>query len=628
MFTHVSKFVIVLAFLSLVLSQTSFAQNNQKIAPPTEVKYSGSSSTNDLQSLTSEKPQEVQFSAQKQNLLNQLEEARSSNNLLKKEMIESQLNQLDGHTTVNLVEDPNVRGGAVVHNGNGNEGDVTYSLITSAAIWASATQTTPANFPVPGVIWVGTNIYSSGGDTCKIYSSTNGGQTFNFAYIFYFTGNADFRPNELDLELMYDGSVVWIYGITGYTDAAGRTFSLLFRFNTTTSAFSAYTLLWPGNATTTNLYYNPRLTSDNSNYTSATYLYLSNSFDSTAGATHINRQKYAHITNPFVASPTIDYTQTSINNGGFYWNTSGLPAGTYLWTDIAYLRTSTSANRIITVYNVPGSSNYNLYLAWSDDFGATVTGNSSITEANIDYGARMVFNGGAAIYSGMIAYVRQFSGTDWDPYYRSTTDAGTTWTGGYIDGSSNRTHTVDIVAPRSINNMFKVGYDQDSATSNYAFYTGGNATSWNLPSARAVSPGGVDSSFTKVIAGFKNGGGDDCFSLYSVGNGTNLYSSRLCFIATGIQNSNEVPKVYSLSQNYPNPFNPSTTIKFDIPKQGVVKLTVFDILGNEVATLENGTMQAGSYIVDFNTTNLSSGVYFYKLTSGNFTDTKKMLLIK
>jgi hypothetical protein len=625
---HYSKIAILLVVISFTMFQTLLAQNNQKIVPPTEIKYSGSSSTNDVQTLTSEKPAEVQFSEQKQSLLNQLEEARSTNNLLKKELVESQLNKLDGHTQVNLVENPNVLGGAVTHNGGGNEGDLTYSLITSAAIWASATQTTPANFPAPGVIWVGTNIYASGGDTCKIYSSTNGGQTFNFLYTFYFTGNADFRANELDLELMYDGSAVWIYGITGYTDAASRTFSLLFRFNTTTNAFNAYTLLWPGNATTTNLYYNPRLTSDNSNYTSATYLYLSNSFDSTAGATHINRQKYAHITNPFAATPTIDYSQTNVNNGGFYWNTSGLPAGTYLWTDIAYFRTSTSANRIITIYNVPGSSNYNLYLAWSDDYGVTVTGNSSIAEANIDYGARIVFNGGASIYSGMIAYVRQFSGTDWDPYCRSTTDGGTTWTAGYIDGTSKRARTVDIVAPRSISNSFKIAYVQDSATSNYSYYTGGNLTSWNQPTSRSVSPGGADTSFTKAIAGFKNGGGDDCFSLYSTGNGTNLYSSRLCFIATGIQNSNEIPKVFSLSQNYPNPFNPTTSIKFDIPKQGIVKLSVYDVLGNEVATLENGSMQAGTYIVDFNTTNLSSGVYFYKLTSGNFTDTKKMLLIK
>jgi hypothetical protein len=629
MFTKYSRFIIVLISFSLVLSQTLFAQNNQKVTPPTEVYYSNSSSTNDVQSLTKEQPKQVEFSAQKQDLLKQLEDARSTNNTAKKERVENLLNQLDGHTQVTLVEDPNIHGGAVVHNSGTPEDNFTTGLIVSGGIWSSATQTTPSTFPAPGVIWVASNIYAAGGDTCKIYSSTNGGQTFTYSYYYFFGGNMDFKPNELDIELVYDGTTTWIYGVAGYADlVANRTYSILFRFNTTTSAFNGYVLNWPGSATTTNLYYNPRLTSDNSNYTSATYLYLSCSFDSTAGATHVNRQKYAHITNPFAVTPTIDYAQTSVNNGGFYWNTSGLAAGTYLWTDIAYFRTSTSGNRIITLYNVPGSANYGLYLAWSDDFGVTVTGNSSIAETNVDYGARMVFNGGTGIYSGMIAYVRQFSGTDWDPYYRSTTDGGTTWTAGYIDGSSNRARTVDIVAPRSTNNSFKVAYVQDSATSNYAFYTGGNATGFTSPSHLTVSPAGADSVYTKAIAGFKNGGGDDCFLLYSMGSGTNVYGSRLCQSLVGIQNNSEIPKVYSLSQNYPNPFNPTTSIKFSLPKAGIVKLAVYDILGNEVMTLQNGTMQAGNYILDFNTSNLSSGVYFYKLTADNFTDTKKMMLIK
>ena len=115
----------------------------------------------------------------------------------------------------------------------------------------------------------------------------------------------------------------------------------------------------------------------------------------------------------------------------------------------------------------------------------------------------MVFNGGATNYNGMIAYVRQFSGTDWDPYYRSTTDGGTTWTNGYIDGSSNRTRQVDIVAPRGAANLFKVAYDQDSASGNFAFYTGGNGTSWSSPSHLAISPNGADSVFAKCIAALK-----------------------------------------------------------------------------------------------------------------------------
>ncbi len=88
------------------------------------------------------------------------------------------------------------------------------------------------------------------------------------------------------------------------------------------------------------------------------------------------------------------------------------------------------------------------------------------------------------------------------------------------------------------------------------------------------------------------------------------------------------PKTYSLEQNFPNPFNPSTIIRFSIPEQGLVTLKVFNILGEEVATLINTEMTTGTYEVDFRATDVSSGIYFYTLTSGNFISTKKMIVLK
>jgi hypothetical protein len=89
-----------------------------------------------------------------------------------------------------------------------------------------------------------------------------------------------------------------------------------------------------------------------------------------------------------------------------------------------------------------------------------------------------------------------------------------------------------------------------------------------------------------------------------------------------------VPDKYSLSQNYPNPFNPTTNIKYQIANNGFVTLKVYDILGNEVATLVNEKKSAGYYEVTFDASNYPTGVYFYKLTTDNFTETKKMLMIK
>ncbi|HZW40437.1 MAG TPA: T9SS type A sorting domain-containing protein [Ignavibacteriaceae bacterium] len=85
---------------------------------------------------------------------------------------------------------------------------------------------------------------------------------------------------------------------------------------------------------------------------------------------------------------------------------------------------------------------------------------------------------------------------------------------------------------------------------------------------------------------------------------------------------------YSLEQNYPNPFNPSTKIKYAVPKQGLVSIRVYDILGKEVVHLVNKDMNAGEYEVDFNGSSLSSGIYFYQIQTGSYLETKKMLLIK
>ncbi|MBV6477991.1 MAG: hypothetical protein HGGPFJEG_00737 [Ignavibacteria bacterium] len=99
--------------------------------------------------------------------------------------------------------------------------------------------------------------------------------------------------------------------------------------------------------------------------------------------------------------------------------------------------------------------------------------------------------------------------------------------------------------------------------------------------------------------------------------------------ATGVSNTiTTIPSDFNLSQNYPNPFNPSTTINFAIPSTGLVTLKVYDVVGKEVASLVNEVKNAGNHSVKFNASGLSSGVYFYRLQTGDFVDTKKMFLLK
>ncbi|MBK8549767.1 MAG: T9SS type A sorting domain-containing protein [Ignavibacteria bacterium] len=96
----------------------------------------------------------------------------------------------------------------------------------------------------------------------------------------------------------------------------------------------------------------------------------------------------------------------------------------------------------------------------------------------------------------------------------------------------------------------------------------------------------------------------------------------------GISESNEIPSSFKLSQNYPNPFNPSTKISFDIASAEIVTLRIYDVMGREVATLVNENLNPGRYNAVWNASGISSNIYFYKLSAGEFIETKQMMLVK
>ncbi len=109
---------------------------------------------------------------------------------------------------------------------------------------------------------------------------------------------------------------------------------------------------------------------------------------------------------------------------------------------------------------------------------------------------------------------------------------------------------------------------------------------------------------------------------------TNIYFNQEGLL-TGIKSSNnEIPFKFELMQNYPNPFNPETNISFIIPKASFVIITIYDILGRNVQTLMSEELNAGVHSINWNASNFPSGVYFYNIQAGNFTETKKMILIK
>lgn len=99
-------------------------------------------------------------------------------------------------------------------------------------------------------------------------------------------------------------------------------------------------------------------------------------------------------------------------------------------------------------------------------------------------------------------------------------------------------------------------------------------------------------------------------------------------VLVSVPQQGELPQTFNLQQNYPNPFNPSTTIQFEIANETNVSLKVFNMLGQEVATLVNERLNPGRYERSFDGKGLASGVYFYRLTAGSFTDLKKLVLLK
>ncbi|MHB1685953.1 MAG: T9SS type A sorting domain-containing protein [Ignavibacteriaceae bacterium] len=120
------------------------------------------------------------------------------------------------------------------------------------------------------------------------------------------------------------------------------------------------------------------------------------------------------------------------------------------------------------------------------------------------------------------------------------------------------------------------------------------------------------------------------FKLYYTYDSLNTIVSidTINFITTDVLNKNKQPIVFSLQQNYPNPFNPTTTINYSVPQNSFVTIKVYDVLGKEITTLVNHETRSGNYSVEFNASKFTSGVYYYRMQAGNFTETKKLIVLK
>lgn len=155
-----------------------------------------------------------------------------------------------------------------------------------------------------------------------------------------------------------------------------------------------------------------------------------------------------------------------------------------------------------------------------------------------------------------------------------------------------------------------------AGTSGGVFLSTNNGTSWTAASTGLTT---VD-VLSLAVSGT---------NLFAGTYGDGLWRRSLSEMVTSVNRlSTDLPTRFNLAQNYPNPFNPSTTISFSLPSKSFVSLKVFDALGREVSVLVAEELSPGSYSRHWNASNVPSGVYFYRFQAGEYTDTKKMLLLR
>jgi photosystem II stability/assembly factor-like uncharacterized protein len=160
------------------------------------------------------------------------------------------------------------------------------------------------------------------------------------------------------------------------------------------------------------------------------------------------------------------------------------------------------------------------------------------------------------------------------------------------------------------------------------FFSRDNGTNWTAVNDGIVPDNVMINALVAPGANVFAGTRSDPFSNFSVTNG-GVYKRPLSEIVAGVGvSTNQVPALFRLEQNYPNPFNPSTTIRYALPSTSHVTLTVFNTLGQRVATLVDENQDAGYHDVKFDGNSLASGLYFYRLTAGDYLATKRLLLLK
>ena len=572
-------------------------------------------------------------SAREENLMSQFSDAKNSGERNKMQGIQTELDKETGSVTKPAENYPGtfvMVNQPVNNNSNDNINVVELSQLSGIQALATVTEQRGLNI---GRIWVAAAVSNSTArDTIFYFNSDDGGTSWVLYGFIYLANSDQVNYDQMDMEMIEDNTgdkYIWLY--YGLTSANGKQFIGAAIMKTPNLLVNEIIMTWPGeNLSNPNFgRFRPRITSDNAKYSNTSALYISASLDSIDGNFHIGEYNLAKCNNPYTTTPLITYVH--INFG----LTPGSNNPTDYHTDLAYVNNGgdsilfvLSHYYVITSLMLVGSFNTNF------SNSATAPNLPNFSPYDKEFG-RIACSGGANQPTAMLIFRENYQNSgDWDLKGYRTNSGGTVWNDVNLDIRRDNVmipYPAEISSVRNRDGRFNICYTV-SGPANYDtvkyLFSNSGAPGFFFRTINHLS------GFQRPKPGVRLINNDSCFAIWSQkggGSGNNIWAAGGCTgpITIGIENTeSEIPAAYKLSQNYPNPFNPTTNIKFSIPKTGNVKLVIYDITGREIETLINENLTAGTYKTDFDASALSSGVYFYKLIAENFSDVKKMILIK
>lgn len=349
---------------------------------------------------------------------------------------------------------------------------------------------------------------------------------------------------------------------------------------------------------------------------------------------------WSPITDAQIGSLSLYYPSTAVSNSVLHISTSNLVPGRIFysrsqiggigWNSTVALSTIPS----VSFFSSIAASDALINIVWQD-----IRDNSEIyymrsADNGVSWGTetRLTNNSGNSNYpsaasSGSFVHIAWQDNRDgnYEVYYKRSINGGLSWEADTrLTNNSDSSYYPSIYSSGSNVHVVWQDYRNGNWEIYYKISTDGGV-SWSADtrltnnSASSINPSVTVSNTSVYIAWSDNRDGnyEVYFKRNPTGNplGINIISS-------------EIPEKFSLSQNYPNPFNPTTHVRFEISDLRFVKLIIFDNIGREISTLVNEHLQPGTYEVEWDGSNYSSGVYYYKLVAGEFIETKKMILIK